>query len=351
MGASRLGCPAEQTRQNDQSHCDPTRIHGSPTIRSIFLGKGPTAAMKQLLSPKQVAAAIGVSESTLKRWADEGIITATRTAGGHRRIPVAEAVRFVRETQARIVDPSILGLKDLVDTADAPAPGDRVEQMYTVLTEGRPEGVRGLMLSMFLDGTPVSGLCDQVIVPAMRRIGELWHEQNEGVFVEHRATDLLLQGMNHLQSLIEVPDDAPPAVGGGAPGDPYLLPSLMACVALRDAGVRAVNLGPDTPAASILHAIDHCQARLAWLSVTGSPIPTLREDVGGLVAEIAARGATLVVGGRELSRVAFDPHPQLYVGADMGELVAFARGALLSGPTGGGVQPGSRETGNGVTPN
>ncbi|MFK7959422.1 MAG: MerR family DNA-binding transcriptional regulator [Phycisphaerales bacterium] len=303
--------------------------------------------MKQLLSPKQVAAAIGVSESTLKRWADEGIISATRTAGGHRRIPVAEAVRFVRETQARIVDPSILGLKDLLEASEAPAPGDRVEQMYTVLTEGRADRVRGLMLSMFLEGTPVASLCDQVIVPSMRRIGELWHEQKDGIFVEHRATDLVLQGMNHVQSLIDVPDDAPPAVGGGAPGDPYLLPSLMACVSLRDAGVRAVNLGPDTPAASILHAIDHCRARLAWMSVTGNPIPTLREDVAGLVHDVAARGATLVVGGRELNRVSFESHPQLYIGADMGALVAFSRGALMSGST----SSSSLEDGNGVSRN
>jgi excisionase family DNA binding protein len=49
------------------------------------------------LSPRQVAEAIGVSESSLKRWCDSGLIPTRRTAGGHRRVPVAGVVAFLRE--------------------------------------------------------------------------------------------------------------------------------------------------------------------------------------------------------------------------------------------------------------
>jgi len=66
--------------------------------------------LKDLLSPKEFAEAIGVSQSSIKRWTDEGRIEAARTAGGHRRIPIAEAVRFVRETGASVVQPQALGL-------------------------------------------------------------------------------------------------------------------------------------------------------------------------------------------------------------------------------------------------
>lgn len=53
--------------------------------------------MKPLLSPRELAQAIGVSESSIKRWIDDGLIGATKTAGGHRRIAGSEAIRFVRE--------------------------------------------------------------------------------------------------------------------------------------------------------------------------------------------------------------------------------------------------------------
>ena len=48
----------------------------------------------RFLSPRQLAVAIGVSESSLKRWADDGRLAVERTAGGHRRIPLPEAVRW-----------------------------------------------------------------------------------------------------------------------------------------------------------------------------------------------------------------------------------------------------------------
>jgi len=59
----------------------------------------------RLLSPRELADALGVSESSLKRWVDAGKITAARTEGGHRRIALQEAVRFIRETGAPLARP------------------------------------------------------------------------------------------------------------------------------------------------------------------------------------------------------------------------------------------------------
>ena len=63
-----------------------------------------------LVSPKQVARAIGVSESSLKRWCDQGLIKTVRTAGGHRKMTIAEVLRYVREQDHKLVSPEILGL-------------------------------------------------------------------------------------------------------------------------------------------------------------------------------------------------------------------------------------------------
>ncbi|MEM9791075.1 MAG: MerR family DNA-binding transcriptional regulator [Planctomycetota bacterium] len=66
--------------------------------------------MRNVLSPKEVALAIGVSESSLKRWADAGRIRVRRTAGGHRRIAIQEAIRFARYYGFPVVRPDILYL-------------------------------------------------------------------------------------------------------------------------------------------------------------------------------------------------------------------------------------------------
>ena len=58
------------------------------------------------------------------------------------------------------------------------------------------------------------------------------------------------------------------AVGGTPQGDPYLLATLLAQIVLLDAGWEAVNLGPNTPLASLTKAMRELRPRLVWLSVS-----------------------------------------------------------------------------------
>ena len=66
--------------------------------------------MRDLLTPKQVARALDVSESSVKRWCDKGAIPTQYTAGGHRRIPLAPLLQLVREGSYQLIHPEALGL-------------------------------------------------------------------------------------------------------------------------------------------------------------------------------------------------------------------------------------------------
>ena len=61
--------------------------------------------MRAHVSPKQLADAIQVSESSIKRWCDRGVIATVRTAGGHRRIPLTDVLRFVRDHDYAVLHP------------------------------------------------------------------------------------------------------------------------------------------------------------------------------------------------------------------------------------------------------
>src|SRR3954454_9469853 len=95
------------------------------------------ANAKTLLTPKELADVIGASESSLRRWVDAGSIRMSRTAGGYRRIPLAEVIRFIRESGATVVRPDLLGLEDVARAAEAGEPGGADDQkLFEALAAG-----------------------------------------------------------------------------------------------------------------------------------------------------------------------------------------------------------------------
>ena len=53
------------------------------------------------MTVSEAARYLGVSEPTLRKWTDEGMISAFRTPGGHRRYREEELIRFRDEREER----------------------------------------------------------------------------------------------------------------------------------------------------------------------------------------------------------------------------------------------------------
>jgi len=290
--------------------------------------------MKDVLSTRELAEAIGVSESSIKRWADDGVLHAARTAGGHRRIPLAEAIRFIRETGAAVVQPAILGLDDAAGVRST-RHGDGAESLYRFLAQGAAPEARGLIQSLYLAGHPVATIVDGPVREALRRIGEQWRHRDDGILCEHRAVDLCVQALSQLRSLFPESAEAALAVGGAPSGDPYILPSLAAATVLAAEGFRTVNLGPETPFDTLALAAVELRPRIVWLSVSLDPLPDrLAERIPRFAERVRPHGASVVVGGRTLPATPFPAVTNLHVGRSMAELAAFARGLAAAIPAG-----------------
>lgn len=282
-----------------------------------------------MLTTRQLADAIGVSESSVKRWIDAGRIAATRTAGGHRRVRVEEAARYVREAGLAVQRPESLGLLDLAAHARRKADeADPGEVLYEYLTTGLAAEASGLLMKRFLAGASVAQLVDGPLVQAMTRIGELWRSRPQGVLLEHRATEVAIRAMVRLGALLRPPATGPVSVGGAPSGDPYILASMSAAAVLEDEGFRATNLGPETPLSTLALSVETLSPRLVWVSVSvATDANHLRREVLGLADRVRALGAVLVVGGAEVDRLSLPKkRPALYVSDSMGELRAIAHG-------------------------
>lgn len=272
-----------------------------------------------------------MSESSIKRWADDGALHAVRTTGGHRRIPIEEAVQFIRVSGQSVVRPEILGIADAVPFTDSiPSQGEGAETLYRLLVEGSEAGARGFIVSLFLAGWSPSQIIDGPLQEAMSRIGELWKHDSGAIYVEHRATDIVVQALSKLRSLIPIPAaDAMRAVGGAPSGDPYILPSLAASIVLASIGMRATNLGPETPVETLRHAVDELSPQVVWISASAASEPaSLREGILHLADDARKRDCSVIVGGRMAQTLTLPPRSNLYAGRSMAELEAFARGLV-----------------------
>lgn len=282
--------------------------------------------MSRLFSPRDLATALGVSESSLKRWIDAGRIRATRTSGGHRRVTLADAIAFVRDSNTPVLHPELLGLSPQAAQAIDDRRDDEPDRtFYEALVAGDRRGVQDWVDRRRAEGTPLTALCDGPIRDAMHAIGELWQHDADGVFVEHRATDLCVQALARLRSTIDPPDDGPIALGCGPEDDPYIIPSSMAALVLASEGYRTINLGPDTPTGALHRAVQAHHPALVWISVS-APLPLSQAaEIADFVKSLPPRTLALV-GGRNQHTIA-EADRDVPLASSMAQLAALARGA------------------------
>jgi excisionase family DNA binding protein len=282
----------------------------------------------QTFSPKELAAVVGVSQSSIKRWVDAGHIGVTRTAGGHRRISRSAALQFIRSRRMRVVRPDLLGIPDFANVDQpleaAPLSG---EFLHRLLVAGQTAQIRRVVTAAFLSGTNMATLFDGPIADALSRIGEIWKTDQRGVFIEHGATSMFIEIIGQLVALTGEPgEDSPLAIGGAPAADPHVIPSQMAAAVLGEAGWRTINMGPDTPAHAILDACDMYQPNLVWLAVKSRLSPAELGELSDLCTRVAESGVATVVGGREVERTRAQWPESASVVLTMTDLFAMARG-------------------------
>lgn len=260
------------------------------------------------LSTSEFAKALGVSDSSVRRLADAGELEIHRTRGGHRRIPVSEAVRYIRDTRSPVLKPELLGLEHAPQPIDAESAAAR---MLQVLEEGHASDAIGWMQWLYASGMNIAELCDGPIASAMYKIGDRWPHDKRAIFIEHRATILCCRAINQLRLSIPEPDeDAPTAIGAAMSGDMYLMPTLIASLVLYEAGFNEINLGPNTPLDVLADSVIDESPNLVWLSISESlrSKSQLAEIIK--LAEVAKQHrTTFIIGGRhtnELDTAAMD---------------------------------------------
>lgn len=258
-------------------------------------------------SPKQLAQGIGVSEASIKRWCDKGILATNRTGGGHRRIPLDSVVAFLKENHYDLIRPDILGL---------PTGAGRGEWTYeqarkhfaSSLEAGDEPKSRQIIFDLYLANHSISDICDRVITPVFHQIGDKWDHGEVAVYQERRAVEILCRLLYSLREMLPTPSQAGSlAIGATLTGDPYSLPGLMVELALLESGWQAFFYGCELPVDTLCEAIRETKPDLFWLSVSAvESIESFLQDYPKLYETCESEKVLLVLGGRMINHTIRD---------------------------------------------
>jgi MerR family transcriptional regulator, light-induced transcriptional regulator len=218
------------------------------------------------LTIQQVSEALAVPVSTLRSWERRYDLPRTaRTRGGHRRYP-AEALdelRLMRDEIARGKRAAEAAASArLLLQPDGPA-RLLVERFLDATREMDPTAVR-TCLDDATDELGLGAMIDDVLLPAMRRIGRWWETGRCDVGHEHVATEAARTWLGRAVAFAPAAPEPPrtgPILLACGPRDTHSLGLEAFCALLTRSGRACRLLGARTPVATLVTAARTVGAR------------------------------------------------------------------------------------------
>ena len=256
------------------------------------------------LSTEQVARLLNVTVSTIKRWADEGLIACVKTPGGHRKIELAEATRFAEGHGMRLsggVPPPLSErqLEQLQFGIHAQNYHRVADLFLEESLQGDREGLYQLLLYVTKHHVRFATIADEIIRPALVRIGAQWHEGLLEVPQEHEASGAITEALVRLApELHRKPSNGLIAVCACAEGEFHEIGLRCMAFALELEGWKVHYIGANTPFDTLASFAKAMEPELICLSLS---LTRHRKELANGMALIAravrSRGTKTVVGG------------------------------------------------------
>jgi DNA-binding transcriptional MerR regulator/methylmalonyl-CoA mutase cobalamin-binding subunit len=229
-----------------------------------------------------VAELTGVPAATLRAWERRyGIPSPARTAAAYRLYSdddVAELKRLrdlcagglaIAEA-ARIVH----GDRATAPAAQPPTPGD-LPPAASLALDAVVAAVRAfdtdrlqqeLARALYIGNA--QEVFDQVLGPALRRIGDLWHDGSISIAHEHVASGLIQGAAGTLARLAQPSDARWRVLLACVEDEDHVIGLHGVAIQMAAWGIRTVNLGARTPPGAVADAIQQLDPDAVGLSVT-----------------------------------------------------------------------------------
>lgn len=234
-----------------------------------------------MLTTTEVAEAAAVAPSTIKRWADQGVLPFSRTAGGHRRFERFHIERFLREQPVSIA-------------SSAPV----ATAWVRCLVGGRRHEIDGRLLEARGRLGCWWRVADELAV-ALAEMGKQWECGRLTVADEHVASDALARALARVGDALPIHIDGPKCLLACVGEDEHTLGLSLAELCLRELGWSPLWLGRRTPVGEVVRLVSGGQVAIVALSASAllgdqQALRATADEVGVACKE---SGVGLLLGG------------------------------------------------------
>ncbi len=235
-----------------------------------------------MLTTTEAAEAGAVAPSTIKRWADQGILPFSRTAGGHRRFERFAIERLLREQTVSV------------------SSGDPAATAWVrCLAGARRHEIDGRLLEAKARLGSWWRVADELAL-ALAEMGNQWEYGRLTVADEHVASDALARGLARVGDALPIRLDGPKCLLACAGEDEHTLGLSLAELCLRELGWTPLWLGRRTPVDEVVRLVRGGQVVMVALSASAllrdeEALRATTDEVGEACKE---SGVALLLGGR-----------------------------------------------------
>jgi MerR family transcriptional regulator, light-induced transcriptional regulator len=280
------------------------------------------------LTIQQAAEILGVPAPTIRSWERRyGVPVADRSSGGHRRYTRGQLdrLRLMRDLIAdgrRPVDAAAL-----VRAGYAASAGPLVDAFLRGAQGMAPDDIAEV-LQVACQTLGLDRTIDEVLLPAMREVGEWWHAGRIDVAHEHLATNAARAWLSAVAPA-GPPRSEPPIILCCGPRDQHTLGLDALDALLRHRRWDCRLLGALTPVESLGHAVQETRAVAVVLAC--------HVTAGRAAAVEALRSAARLgvhvfyAGGAFSSRQARQEVPGRYLGTNLAQAADLVANTIITG--------------------
>lgn len=221
----------------------------------------------------------GLSADVVRVWEKRyGLPAPRRSAGGHRLysrrdirtlqwlqarlaegMRISQAVRRWREIEASGLDPLSS------TTSSSSFLGEtRTEWLHASLDFDEPRAT-AVLQKAFARVKPEK-IIFQVLLPALREVGDMWYRGEASVQQEHFIASLAERQIQARCDALPLPESGRLVIVSTPPHEEHAFPALVTAYLLRQQGIRVLYLGPNVPLLRLDDTIRKTKAALLILS-------------------------------------------------------------------------------------